>query len=172
MIIVCSVLKSLFCSFLFFIRNPLHKSSSEDGSGLCFIMNFYYDNLLVLVRKFYWNYSVLYQTEVFWWQNEWMKHLYSALLCIVLRPKRFTIMGGGGGGGLCKHKMFFFVDGQTYIYMYAFSRRFYPKQLTLHSSYSFYILSALAFPGNRTHDLGVASAMLYQLSYRKAVAYI
>ncbi len=32
----------------------------------------------------------------------------------------------------------------------------------------FYILSALAFPGNRTHDLGVASAMLYHLSYRKA----
>ncbi len=31
----------------------------------------------------------------------------------------------------------------------------------------FYILSALAFPGNRTHDLGVASAMLYHLSYRK-----
>ncbi len=29
-------------------------------------------------------------------------------------------------------------------------------------------LSALAFPGNRTHDFGVASAMLYQLSYRKA----
>ncbi len=57
-----------------------------------------------------------------------------------------------------------------YIYIYAFSRRFYPKRLTLHSSYSFYILSALAFPGNRTHDLGVASAMLYQLSYRKADA--
>ncbi len=54
------------------------------------------------------------------------------------------------------------------MYIYAFSRRFYPKRLTLHSSYSFYILSALAFPGNRTHDLGVASAMLYQLSYRKA----
>ncbi len=32
-----------------------------------------------------------------------------------------------------------------------------------------YILSALAFPGNRTHDLGVASAMLYHLSYRKVV---
>ncbi len=30
-------------------------------------------------------------------------------------------------------------------------------------------LSALAFPGNRTHDLGIASAMLYQLSYRKAL---
>ncbi len=56
-----------------------------------------------------------------------------------------------------------------YIYIYAFSRRFYPKRLTLHSSYSFYILSALAFPGNRTHDIGVANAMLYQLSYRKAL---
>ncbi len=55
-----------------------------------------------------------------------------------------------------------------YIYIYAFSRRFYPKRLTLHSSDSFYILSALAFPGNRTHDLGVANAMLYQLNYRKA----
>ncbi len=56
-----------------------------------------------------------------------------------------------------------------YIYIYAFSRRFYPKRLTLHSSYSFYILEALAFPGKRTHDLSVANAMLYQLSYRKAV---
>ncbi len=34
----------------------------------------------------------------------------------------------------------------------------------------FYILSALAFPGNWTHDLGVASAMLYHLSYRKATS--
>ncbi len=50
-----------------------------------------------------------------------------------------------------------------YIYIYAFSRRFYPKRLTLHSSYSFYILSALAFPGNRTHDLSVASAMILAL---------
>ncbi len=55
-----------------------------------------------------------------------------------------------------------------YINIYAFSRRFYPKRLTLHSSYNFYISSALAFPGNRTHDIGVANAMLYQLSYRKA----
>ncbi len=38
-----------------------------------------------------------------------------------------------------------------YIYIYAFSRRFYPKRLTLHSSYSFYILSALAFPGFPWH---------------------
>ncbi len=33
----------------------------------------------------------------------------------------------------------------------------------------FTCLSALALPGNRTHDLGVASAMLYYLSYRKAI---
>ncbi len=32
-------------------------------------------------------------------------------------------------------------------------------------------LSALAFPGNRTHDLGDARAMLYHLSYRKGVLY-
>ncbi len=32
-----------------------------------------------------------------------------------------------------------------------------------------HFLSALAFPGNRTHDLGVASAMLYHLSYRRAI---
>ncbi len=31
----------------------------------------------------------------------------------------------------------------------------------------FYIWSALAFPGNRTHDLGIASAMIYHLSYMK-----
>ncbi len=27
--------------------------------------------------------------------NEWMRHLYSALLCIVVHPKRFTIIWGG-----------------------------------------------------------------------------
>ncbi len=59
-----------------------------------------------------------------------------------------------------------------YTFTFTFSRRFYPKRLTLHSSYSFYILSALAFPGNQTHDLGVANAMLYQLSYRKATCIV
>ncbi len=28
--------------------------------------------------------------------NEWMMHVYSALLCIAVHPKRFTIMWGGG----------------------------------------------------------------------------
>ncbi len=30
------------------------------------------------------------------WMNEWMMHLYSALLCIAVHPKLFTIMWGGG----------------------------------------------------------------------------
>ncbi len=32
--------------------------------------------------------------------NEWMMHLYSDLLCIVVHQKRFTIMCGGRGGDL------------------------------------------------------------------------
>ncbi len=34
-----------------------------------------------------------------------------------------------------------------YIYIYAFSRRFYSKGLTVHSSYTF-VLSVCVFPGN------------------------
>ncbi len=47
-----------------------------------------------------------------------------------------------------------------YIYIYAFSRRFYPKRLTVHSGYTF-VLSVCVFPGNRTHNLCAANAMLY-----------
>ncbi len=35
----------------------------------------------------------------------------------------------------------------TYIYIYALSRRFYPKRLTVHSGYTF-VLSVCVFPGN------------------------
>ncbi len=28
------------------------------------------------------------------WMNEWLMHLYSALLCVAVHPKRFTIMWG------------------------------------------------------------------------------
>ncbi len=37
------------------------------------------------------------------------------------------------------------------IYIYAFSRRFYPKRLTVHSGYTFSLVCV--FPGNRTHNL-------------------
>ncbi len=47
----------------------------------------------------------------------------------------------------------------TNIYIYAFSRRFYPKRLTVHSDYTF--VSVQWFPGNRTHNLCTTNAMLY-----------
>ncbi len=52
-----------------------------------------------------------------------------------------------------------------YIYIYAFSRRFYPKRRTVHSGYTF-VLLVCVFPGNRTHNLCSANAMLYLLSHR------
>ncbi len=52
------------------------------------------------------------------------------------------------------------VDSVDLIYIYAFSRRFYPKRLTEHSGYTF-VLSVYVFPGNRTHNLCAANAMLY-----------
>ncbi len=42
----------------------------------------------------------------------------------------------------------------------TFSRGFYPKWLTVHSGYTF-VLSVSVFPGNRTHNLCAANAMLY-----------
>ncbi len=43
------------------------------------------------------------------------------------------------------------------IYIYAFSRRFYPKRLTVHSGYTF-VLSVYVF--HQTHNLCAANAML------------
>ncbi len=43
-----------------------------------------------------------------------------------------------------------------YIYIYAFSRRFYPKRLT---GYTFFV--SMCVPGNWTHNLCAANAMLY-----------
>ncbi len=38
------------------------------------------------------------------WMNEWMMHLYSAVMCIAVHPKRFTVMWGGGGSLLNHHQ--------------------------------------------------------------------
>ncbi len=48
-----------------------------------------------------------------------------------------------------------FILDYLFIFLYAFSRRFYPK----HSVYTF-VLSVCVFPGNRTHNLCTANAML------------
>ncbi len=45
------------------------------------------------------------------------------------------------------------------FYIYAFSRRFYPKRLTVHSGYTLFLVHV--FPGNWTHNLCAANAMLY-----------
>ncbi len=62
--------------------------------------------------------------------------------------KRTSPLGGFGRGSV-----------SVYIYIYAFSRRFYPKRLTVHSGYTF-IVSMCVFPGNRTHNLCAANTML------------
>ncbi len=54
-----------------------------------------------------------------------------------------------------------------YIYIYAFSRRFI-QATYIAFKLQFYIDQLLLSLGIETHDLGVVSAMLYQLSYRKA----
>ncbi len=54
----------------------------------------------------------------------------------------------------------FFVHGLiNTFYIYAFSRCFYRKRLTVHSGYTFFC--QYVFPGNRTHNLCAANAMLY-----------
>ncbi len=47
--------------------------------------------------------------------------------------------------------------GTCYIYIYSFSRHFYPKQLTVHSG--LYIFYVHVFPGNQTHNRCAANAM-------------
>ncbi len=49
-----------------------------------------------------------------------------------------------------------------YIYIYAFSRRFYPKRLTVHSSYSFYILQQVRTAVPRlAHDANQTQGLLH-----------
>ncbi len=47
----------------------------------------------------------------------------------------------------------------TFTFMHL-ADAFYPKRLTVHSGYIFF-LSVCVFPGNRTHNLCAANAMLY-----------
>ncbi len=49
--------------------------------------------IFCVLTLFWWSLKQIENSEV---MSEWMMHLYSAL-CILVHPKRFTIMGGGGG---------------------------------------------------------------------------
>ncbi len=66
------------CPFLDVVSNPVRKQGKGMAKGNVDIFN----NTYVL--------------DVHWMMNEWMMHLYSALLCIAVHPKCFTIMWGGG----------------------------------------------------------------------------
>ncbi len=39
-------------------------------------------------------------------------------------------------------------DAYIYIYIYAFSRRFYPKRLTVHSGYTFFVITCVPWESN------------------------
>ncbi len=57
-----------------------------------------------------------------------------------------------------------------YIYIYAFSRCFYPKWLTVHSGYTFSLVHV--FPGNRTHNLLHCWRNALPLSHRNIMSSI
>ncbi len=46
-------------------------------------------------------------------------------------------------------------------YTFTFSRHFYPKRRIVHSGYNYYFLSVCVFPGNWTHNLCAANAVLF-----------
>ncbi len=57
------------------------------------------------------------------------------------------------------------LPSETFVHLshditFTFIRRFYPKRLTVHSDYKFFFLSVHVFPGNRTHNICAANAML------------
>ncbi len=68
------------------------------------ILNTNFNYILVTkIQKLFFE-PIIWSVSVTWlmndeWMNEWMMHLYSALMCIAVHPKHFIIMGGGGGGG-------------------------------------------------------------------------
>ncbi len=76
----------------------------------------------------------------------------------------FVWESGGGVTDTCRHLVAVnrhCTYSHRHIYIYAFSRRFYPKQLTIHSGYTFF-LTVCVFPWNWTHNLCAVNAMLYR----------
>ncbi len=65
--------------------------------------------------------------------------------------------------------MHIFIKPSTFTFTFMHLADTLSKATYITFKLQFYILSALAFPGNRTHDLAVASAM-HHLSYRKTKA--
>ncbi len=95
------------------------------------------------------------------WTSSWMGTFSRIVFCLprptVLQWKHNTNYTRGVMQSLCNRSRNCLL--YIYIYIYAFSRRFYPTWLTVHSGYTF-VLSVCVFPGNRTHNLCAANAML------------
>ncbi len=72
---------SLQCGRLELSVLPISNSQLNDANNFVLVSSLQWDNHNIGKME----------SEV----NEWMKHLYSALLCIVVHPKRFTIIWGG-----------------------------------------------------------------------------
>ncbi len=68
----------------------------------------------------------------------------------------------GNTGKQLELKRLQFRNAADYIYIYAFSRRFYPKRLCryIYSGYTF-CFCQYVFPENQTHNLCAANVMLY-----------
>ncbi len=82
----------------------------------------------------------------------------------------YTVMLNGYSQWLnIKGEKQFYRDISTFTFMHLADAFIQSDLHCIQVSFYIFFLSAFAFPGNRTHDLGVASTMLYYLSYRKAV---
>ncbi len=59
------------------------------------------------------------------------------------------------------HHLKSLTEAEVYIYIYAFSRRFYPKRLTVHAGYTFFSVFTVCSLGIKPTTFCAANAMLY-----------
>ncbi len=71
-----------------------HSKDSSQYSNYFSVAYFYTEPLLIEIK------AVPDISQHCYLMTMMMMHLYSALLCIAVHPKRFTIIWGGGGGGV------------------------------------------------------------------------
>ncbi len=71
-----------------------HSKDSSQYSNSFSVAYFYTEPLLIEIK------AVPDISQHCYLMTMMMMHLYSALLCIAVHPKRFTIIWGVGGGGL------------------------------------------------------------------------
>ncbi len=90
-----------------------------------------------------------------WSNDRAFRHLMQLILSETMRDESTSTYADNGRLSLFFiYFLYIYIIEETYfvlnIYIYAFSRRFYPKRLTVHSGYTFF--PVCVFPGNWTHD--------------------